>query len=526
MRAHNVSVARSRLPRLLQHELRSAITPQVVAIAAVAVSAVMLLVQLAAFPPFIDELIYVGWAARLAESPSLDTLWLSVTEDWKTPGHTWATALANAWFRDPILSGRLVAAFSGVLTIGLVYHAGRRLVGAWPAAIAAAILAVSPALIFTGRLALADVPIVMLAALTWSLAVPAARGHLPGAIGAGLVVALAFWTKMNGALLLIIPVTGVVLARSVTLRRRVMVLALGAAPLSVAYGALLLVPKSAQVFEGTARFVLTPDRLIEFPVDQWIRNLAQMGDWALAYLPGVSIVAGAAALLVPFFTRRREDWWLWAVLVCWLAFYALLGSILFSRYLLPVLVPFALLAARAITVIGARLRLAGRARLASTWMVGASAAVVLSLAIPAVLVVAAPTHAALPDDDRAQYIEQWSAGFGQVEALQWIADTSAAEPGPAIVLTHHKRGAPGDFATVMLRRRTDLAVYVENRIRHPAGGVADAWQGHGVPVYALINGNHDDGDEFLRLNPEFTPVAAFERPGAKSTVTVLEFRPA
>ena len=223
----------------------------------------------------------MGRAPR--RSPSLDTLWLPVAEDWKTPGHTWATALANAWFRDPILSGRLVAAFSGVLTIGLVYHAGRRLVGAWPAAIAAAILAVSPALISAGRLALADVPIVMLAALTWSLAVPEDRVDLPGAIGAGLVKALAFWTKMNGDLLLIIPVTGVVLARSMTLRRRVMVLAFGAAPLSVAYGALLLVPKSAQIFEGTARFVLKlPTASLN---SKWISGFGTWPKWAIGPSP-------------------------------------------------------------------------------------------------------------------------------------------------------------------------------------------------------------------------------------------------
>ena len=485
----------------------------------------MRLVQLEAFPPFTDEAVHVRWAARLAESWSPDTLWLPITEDWKTPLFIWAVAAMYSWLDDPFLAGRLVAAFSGVLTVAFVFHAGRALVGAWPAAIAAAILAVSPALILTSRLALTDSSIVMLAALAWSISARAARGHLACAIGAGSVVAVAFWTKLNGALLLIIPVTGIVLAGSVAPRRRITTLALCAAPLSVASIALLAAPESAQVFERAPEFVLTPDRLIAIPASQWIENLAQMGGWALAYLPGVSIVAGAVALVLPFITRRREDWWLWAVLVCWLAFYAFLGSTLYSRYLLPVLVPFALLTARAIAVIGARIRRTDHGRLASAWVVSASAAVVFSLAIPAALIVAAPTRTALPDDDRTQYIEGWSAGFGQVDALGWIADTSAAEPGPAIVLTNHVFGAPRDLATVVLRNRTDLAVYVENRIRHPAGGAADTWRRHGVPVYALINGNQDNGAAFLRLNPEFTRVAAFKRPGAKTTVTVLEFRP-
>ena len=485
----------------------------------------MLLVRLDAFPPFIDEAVHVRWAARLAESPSPDTLWLSMTEDWKTPVFIWATAAVHTWLDDPILAGRLVAALSGVLTVAFVYLAGRSLIGAWPAAVAATIVAVSPALVFTSRLALTDVPIVMLAALAWLLSVPAARGHLPSALGAGTVVALAFWTKLNGALLLIVPIAGIMLASQVTPRRRLATLGLCTVPPIVAGIALLLAPKSGQVLQRAPGFVLTPDRLVAIPMDQWVQNLAQMGEWALAYLPGLSIVAGAVALVLPFVTRRREDWWLWSVLVFWLAFYAFLGSTLYSRYVLFTLVPFALLTARAIAVMGLRLRRADHGRLASAWTVGASAAVVLSLAIPASLIVAAPTSAALPDDDRAQYIEEWSAGFGQVDALQWIADTTAAEPGPAIVLTNHVIGAPRDLAALALRKRTDLAVHIENRIRHPAGGVADDWRGHNVPVYALINGDQDDGAQFLRLNPEFTPVAAFERPGAKTTVTVLEFRP-
>ena len=461
----------------------------------------MLLVRLDAFPPFIDEAVNVRWAARLAESPSPDTLWLSMTEDWKTPVFIWATAVVHAWLDDPILAGRLVVAISGVLTVAFVYHAGRRLIGAWPAAVAATIVAVSPALIFASRLALADVPIVMLAALTWWLSVPAVRGHLPSALGAGAVVALAFWIKLNGALLLIVPIAGIMLASQVTPRRRMATLGLCTVPPIVAYIAFLSAPTSAQVLQRAQGSVLSPDRLLAIPVDQWAENFAQMGWWALAYLPGAAIVAGAVALILPFVTRRREDWWLWVVLVFWLGFHVFLGSTLYSRYVLLTLVPFALLTARAIAVIGLRLRRADRGRLASAWMVGASAAVVLSLAIPASLLVAVPTSAALPDDDRAQYIEEWSAGFGQVDALQWIADTTAAEPGPAIVLTNHVLGAPRDLAALALRKRTDLAVHVETRIRHPAGGVADAWRGHNVPVYALINGNQDDGAQFLRPKP-------------------------
>ena len=518
-------MAPAALSRLTRPDMLRAISPRTVASIAVAVSAVLRLLMLDALPPFIDEASYVRWAARLAESPSADTLWISTHEDWKTPGFIWALAVAHGWLDDPILTSRLITSLSGVVTVALVYHAGLRLMGAWPGAIAAAVIAVSPAVVFADRLAMTDAPIVTLTALIWGLSIGAARGNLPCAVGTGCAVALALWIKLSGALLLIIPVAGIVLVSQASLRRRAASLALCAAPASIACMAFLLAPKSAQALQYAGYFVLPPEQLATVPVTQWAENLTQMGGWALAYLPSASIFAAIGALALPFVTRRREDWWLWSVLVFWLAFHAFLGATLYSRYVLPALVPLALLTARVIVEVGRALRDAKRDRLASIWMVGASLAVVLSLAIPAMLLVVAPTRAALPRDDRAQYIEQWSAGFGQAEALQWIADTTAAEPGPAIVLTNHVLGAPRDLAALTFRNRADLDVHVENRIRHPYGGVADAWRGHGVPVYALINGNQDDGEKFLRLNPEFTLVAAFERPGAKTVVSVLEFRP-
>lgn len=520
-----MSTAPGQFARLLHSTLGRLAAPYALGVAAVTVSAVMLLTKLDEFPPFTDEVVYARWAVRLAESPSADTLWLSTHEDWKTPAFIWVLALVHRWLDDSILTGRLITSLSGVLAVALVFQAGTRLIGAWPAAIAAAIFAVAPAFVFASRLALTDALIVMLAALAWMLSTPAARGHTPAALGAGIAVALAAWIKLSGALLIVIPLAGIMLINRGGFRVRATLLASSIAPPCVVGVAFLLAPKSEETLQHARGFVLTPDQLAAIPLGQWAGNLGQLGGWALAYLPAVSIGVAAAALVLPFFTRRREDWWLWAVLVFWLGFHVFLGATLYSRYALPALVPLALLAARAIWVAGQALRRADHRRLALTWMVGAPLLVVLSLGISATLLIVTPTRALLPDDDRAQYIEEWPAGYGQTEALQWIADTTAAEPGSAIVLTNHVYGAPRDLAALTFRKRADLGVHVENRIRHPSGGVADDWSNHGVPVYALINGNQDDAETFLRLNPEFKLAASFERPGARTVVRVLEFRP-
>ena len=407
-----MSLARSRLTEFLYSTRSHAATPCTVGVAAVAISAVMLLTKLDAFPPFIDEAVYARWAVRLAESPSADTLWLSTHEDWKTPAFMWALAVAYRWLDDAILTGRLITSLSGVLTVAIVYWAGVRLIGAWPAATAAIVIAVSPALVFTNRLALTDTLIVMLTALIWGLSIPAARGYGPAAFGAGSTVALALWIKLSGALLLVIPLAGILLASQATLRCRTKSLAFLLTPPSAACIAFLLAPKSAQTFQHARGFVLTPDRLVAIPMDQWAENLSQMGGWALAYLPGISIIAAAAALVLPFVTRRREDWWLWAVLVFWLAFHVLFGAKLYSRYALPALVPLALLTARTIAAIGDAVRHADRERLAFLWMVGASLAVVISLAIPAI---AARRRAdpgpPSPGTTARSTSKQWSVGF-------------------------------------------------------------------------------------------------------------------
>ena len=174
-------------------------TPQTVGIVTVLVSAVVRLASLDAFPTFTDEAVYVRWATRFGESPSAETMWLSTHEDWKSPAIIWLLALAHRLLDDQILIGRLVASLSGVLTVAFVYQAGVRLFGPWTGAIAAATIGVSPALVFTSRLALTDSPVVLLTAITLWLSVPALRGHWLSAIGAGTAVGLALWTKLSGA---------------------------------------------------------------------------------------------------------------------------------------------------------------------------------------------------------------------------------------------------------------------------------------------------------------------------------------
>ena len=502
-----------------------ALTPRALSLSAVGLAAIVRLVNLDAFPTFMDEATHSWWAARLAESPSSVTLWLPITEDVKTPLFMWAAALAQRGLADAVLAGRLVAALAGVVTVALVYRAGKVIVGAWPAAIAAVLVAVSPALVFHGRMALTDGPIVMWAAVTWALSVRATRGHKLAALGAGVAVALAFWTKFSGALLLVIPISGIALAGRGTSWRRFASLVLSVTPMGASYLAFLAVPKSDQALERLSGFVLTPSQIASFPIDKWGANLGLMGGWALAYLPGVSIAAAVATIVLPVLTRRREDWWMWTVLVFTLAFHVVFGATLYSRYVLPALVPLSLLMARMMLEAGRMLCRARHSGVAAAWSVGVPSAVALSLAVPTMWLVVAPASAALPSDDRAQYVEAWSSGYGQDQAVQWIAAASAAEPGPAIVLTNHFLSAPRDLVALELSHRTDLALHVENRIRHPAGGVADDWRRHGVPVYALLNGDQDDVRAFMRHNPEFVQVAAFERPGGKTVVTVLEFRP-
>lgn len=207
-----------------------------------------------------------GWAAdRTALEPYYAASVRSMASSWhdfafgaldpaatvsldKLPGAFWPQALSARLFGFHGWALVLPQVVEGVLTVGVLYWAVRRLAGPVAGLVAAAVLALTPATTALDRGNISDslmILLVVLAAAGVVAAIP--TGRWAPIILAGVCVGLAFWAKMIEAWL-VLPALGLVylVDGAGPLRRRVGQLAVGglvAAAVSMAWmAAISLVP--------------------------------------------------------------------------------------------------------------------------------------------------------------------------------------------------------------------------------------------------------------------------------------------
>jgi 4-amino-4-deoxy-L-arabinose transferase-like glycosyltransferase len=211
------------------------------------------------------------WDPRYYQYPGL-VFDLLAAAYWALPAANEAPPLATAIARG------LVAAF-GVVSVGLVYRLGNRLLGRRAGLFAAALLAVSPVEVETAHMARPDV-ILETFVLAAFLALSAAGRSLGPDVGAGLALGAALATKFTGLLLAPVYVVGRLLGPAGSPRR----LALG--------GLLALLV----LVTLTPALLLNAGAFLAGVREQWAFHYTQgptLGSWArlLAFYGGVALRA-------------------------------------------------------------------------------------------------------------------------------------------------------------------------------------------------------------------------------------------
>ena len=114
-----------------------------------------------------------------------------------------ARALGRTGYDEGYLVGRALSALFDLGTVGVVYLLGRRLLGPWPAAVAAALLALAVHSIQIAHFFAVDTFATFLATLTLWLLVRYSRSRDAGSLGlAGIAAGLAMASKLSTGLLL------------------------------------------------------------------------------------------------------------------------------------------------------------------------------------------------------------------------------------------------------------------------------------------------------------------------------------
>lgn len=371
---------------------------------------------LLALPLFNDEAVYLYRAQQFPAQ------FLFTIHDGKLLHELFLAALVRLpW--DPLLAGRLLSVLCGWLTVIGLWLSGKIIADSTTGALAGLLYILSPLAIVHDRLAIPDAMLgsmasFLLAANLRLIALPQlTRWH---AAGVGALMALAALVKLPGLFLFALPALIIITRpampdepyqRWALLRTALMMTLLGIAAFApFHYGG----AESHKV--GVLNVVQQIERISS--------NLLRISEWLALALPLPTLA------LVGFGISRHQMHRLLLILVAAAVLFclalAVIGSVLYPRYILPVW-PLLLVAA------GAGL---SRLRHIPGALRGASVALALITLIWGSFVTLQyarnPAQAPLTSIDRHQYIETWTAGYHLDEIISALR--VEAEQNDSIVL--------------------------------------------------------------------------------------------
>jgi hypothetical protein len=261
-------------------------------------------------------------------------------------------AVTHAYLTNPgdvYLVGRVVSALLGVVAVGLLYAAGRKLVARGTALLAAALLAVSFLAVHYGHLALNDSPALAFIALALLGAAGIYEdGRRRWYVVAGLGIGLAAAVKYNAGIMLL-PLVAATTMRAISGESRRALLGIGLAVVGILLGFAILDPYAfihwsyfrhelnhLSVYENGS-LLLGETQRSGFRYYIWSLT------WGFGWIPLVLCFVGGIYLLA-----RRTLWPLAALLIpAPIVFFVFNGAQgrYFARYMLPIFPLMCLVAA-------------------------------------------------------------------------------------------------------------------------------------------------------------------------------------
>lgn len=390
--------------------------------------------SLTRIPVFVDEAIYIRWSQIMRNEPSLRFLPLS---DGKQPLFMWMTMPSLKVFYDPLVAGRMVSIFAGLLSLfGIAFLTLVLTENLLLASLASVIYAVLPFSVFFDRMALVDS---LLSAFgLWSLGLGGLlvkKPRLDLAMLLGFAIGFGLITKAPAIFFYLWqPILFLALFdfRGKGMKKRLMSLIFyWLVTLIISQGIATIMRLGVNfnlIGSRNQDYLYTIGEVLSHPASPLIGNSKTTALW-LWYLFTPPLLL---CLFVSFFGRFRKIS-LWVVFLCLftLLAQASVAKVYTSRYILFVATPLILPITLGLHELGTRLK--------KSWLV-----VYVFLLWPLILsgvLIASPQKANLPFDMRNGYLEEWTAGWGQKEIARYLI-TKAGE-GKRLVV-----GTDGYFGTL------------------------------------------------------------------------------
>jgi hypothetical protein len=369
------------------------------------------LIVIKSLPPFVDELIYVRWAQQGFYDPAMRFLPLS---DGKQPLYIWAMSMMLSVFPNPLAVGRILSVFSGAFSmIGLGVLSWQLFGSKRVAFIAAGLYVLYPLALLLDRFALYDsflgaLVVWSVIILLWFVRSPT----LGKAFIAAHIWASALLTKSSAVLLgVLVPAVALVYPiKKSKVMQTVMFIGIALILTMLYQSILLLSPIDSYIAQKNTLFIYSWKEWIDKPFGQvFLTNIVPYTTWIVQYL---SIPLVLLAILTTIFDKTHRSVYrflgVWFVVPFLLI--AITGKLIYPRHLFFLTFPLVLMAATGLSLLSRRI--------SSWWKTGFIVSLIL---LPSILmnygILANIRTASIPQIDREQYIDGWSAGWGVKEIV-------------------------------------------------------------------------------------------------------------
>ncbi len=418
----------------------------------------------------------------------------------------WST-LGAASTTDFYLWGRAVTALLGTATVWVLYLGGLRW-GARTALLAAALLAVMPMHVRESHFVLTDVPVTLLVTLTFVLSL---RAHERSTIGAfaiaGAVAGLAAATKYNGGVALLMPLVACWMTPSARPSRLVVSLAIAGACLGAFLAAapytILDLPSFLNGFAKlAAAYNSTPISSEPAPLT-YLKHLRNAWHWPASLLVIGGIVLGIVRVIKG---PGRVKWLLALVFPILYFWFISRQTLVFGRYLLPIVPFLALFAAGAVVSGVSQLR---------RYEIPRSARNALTVAL-VLLAIAPPSYSAIDFD--ATVARTWT----NQQAFEWIV--RQVPRGSKVIIESRAILLPPDYPSenVKLLRMKPLEAYAAANVDY----LVASSQCYG-PYMDAAQTHPEEYADYVRLFRQTQEVARFipskDHPGPE--LRILKVKP-
>ena len=400
------------------------------------------LYRIMSLPVFTDEAIYARWS----QIARFDASWRFISLiDGKQPLFIWLNMTLIRVINDPLLSGRLISVFSGFATMIGLFFLGRELFkNRWIGILSSLLYLIFPFALVYDRMALYDSLVGTWA--IWSLYLEillVRRLKLDASLILGMVLGGGVLTKTSGFFsIYLIPFLLLIFdwkskRRSERFLKFIILILVSIILAYCFYSILRLSPFFSIIGDKNANFVYPVKVWLMHPFTFFIGNIKGVFDWFTIYLTWPIFVLIIASFFISFrFFKEKLILLVW-FLIPFVAI-ALFGRILYPRFILFMTLFLLPLAAFSIYEIFARVK--------NKYV---SFVVVLAFLLISLrsdyFIIFNFAAAPIPKSDLGQYINDWPAGGGTDQIIDYL--NSQSKKGKIFVASLGTFGSLPTFTT-------------------------------------------------------------------------------